>query len=305
MNKYKILYDDKKEVYDDVFVYRVQALKHFSDVKAGDIGGYVQSENNLSQEGDCWIYDDAIAYNNSKIIDNAKVCNKAILADNAIVMEDATVKDEAYIVGNGNILGKAVISEYSYIEDFSVIKDATILGTAEVSNSDIVGNVIVKSGCRVADCYIGTDGWDTHDDGATIKCKIVIEEDSWIKQCEISGYDIIIKGDGLKNEIRGNAKIYCGYLTKSKVYENGLILDDGMCMNIEFPGFIFSGTIYLGDDKKLYHEGESLWDQMIDKDNWENEDIDLNYKILDLVKMIFDTRFDLDIKFPTREEIGI
>ena len=299
MDKYKILYDNKKEVYDDVFIYRIQALKDFSDVKAGDIGGYVQTENNLSQEGNCWIYDDAIVYNNSKIIDNAKVCNKAILADNAIVMEDAIVKDEAYIVGNGNILGKAIVSEYAYIEDFSLIKDATILGTAEISNSEIVGNVIVKSGCRVTDCRISTF------DNTIEKGKVIIEEHSWIKQCEIYGYDIIIKGDGLKNEIRENAKIYCGYLTKSKVCEHGLILDDDMCINIEFPGFMFSGTIYLGDDKQLYHEGESLYEQMIDKDNWENEDIDLNYKILDLVKMVFNTRFDLDIKLPTREEIGI
>ena len=24
-------------------------------VKAGDLGGYIQSENNLSQNGDCWV----------------------------------------------------------------------------------------------------------------------------------------------------------------------------------------------------------------------------------------------------------
>ena len=40
-------------------LYVIIALKDFSDVKAGDVGGFVESEDNLSQVGDCWIYDNA------------------------------------------------------------------------------------------------------------------------------------------------------------------------------------------------------------------------------------------------------
>lgn len=48
-------------------LYRIKALKDFSDVKKGDFGGYVQQESNLSQFGDAWGYgyaqvsDDVIA----------------------------------------------------------------------------------------------------------------------------------------------------------------------------------------------------------------------------------------------------
>ena len=31
------------------------------DVHQGDLGGFVESERNLSQEGSCWIYDNALA----------------------------------------------------------------------------------------------------------------------------------------------------------------------------------------------------------------------------------------------------
>ena len=34
-------------------MYQIRALKTFANVKAGDLGGYVESEHNLSQEGDC------------------------------------------------------------------------------------------------------------------------------------------------------------------------------------------------------------------------------------------------------------
>ena len=48
-------------------LYRIRALKNFKDVEAGDLGGWVSNENNLSQEGWCWIYNEA------KCMDNAKI----------------------------------------------------------------------------------------------------------------------------------------------------------------------------------------------------------------------------------------
>jgi len=44
---------------NDSILYRIRALKDFGDVKKGDIGGYIQSKSNLSQEGNVWIYDAA------------------------------------------------------------------------------------------------------------------------------------------------------------------------------------------------------------------------------------------------------
>ena len=43
-------------------LYRIEALKDFGDVKEGDKGGYVENHSNLSQYGNCWIYDTAKVY---------------------------------------------------------------------------------------------------------------------------------------------------------------------------------------------------------------------------------------------------
>ena len=44
------------------WLHRIRALRDVrEDVRAGDLGGFVQSEENLSQEGSCWIYDNALA----------------------------------------------------------------------------------------------------------------------------------------------------------------------------------------------------------------------------------------------------
>lgn len=46
-------------------LYHIRALKDFSDVKKGDLGGYVEGYHNLTQEGDAWIY--GVASNNIKV----------------------------------------------------------------------------------------------------------------------------------------------------------------------------------------------------------------------------------------------
>lgn len=55
-----------------VIVCRIRALQNFGNratgraVQKGDFGGWVQSEDNLSQEGTCWLFDDAIGCENSR-----------------------------------------------------------------------------------------------------------------------------------------------------------------------------------------------------------------------------------------------
>ena len=40
-------------------LHRIRALKDFANVKAGELGGWIESERNLSHEGNCWVSEDA------------------------------------------------------------------------------------------------------------------------------------------------------------------------------------------------------------------------------------------------------
>ena len=40
-------------------VFRIKALVKFGDVSAGELGGYVEKEENLAQDGNAWVYGDA------------------------------------------------------------------------------------------------------------------------------------------------------------------------------------------------------------------------------------------------------
>ena len=74
-------------------LFRIRAVRDIPrfNVKAGDLGGYVQNSWNLSHEGDCWVGD------------NARVFRDATVSGNARVYGNAQVYDHAHISGNSRV----------------------------------------------------------------------------------------------------------------------------------------------------------------------------------------------------------
>ena len=69
MKKFELTTDSIKR--NGVTLYRIKSLIDFEDVKAGDLGGYVEKEENLSQYGDAWAFDDAQVSGNACVYGNA------------------------------------------------------------------------------------------------------------------------------------------------------------------------------------------------------------------------------------------
>ena len=81
--KYKLTNETKE--WCGYTLHRIRALKDFGDVKAGELGGWIESERNLSQNGDCWIYDNAIVCEYARVFGDAKVCGDARVCEDAKV----------------------------------------------------------------------------------------------------------------------------------------------------------------------------------------------------------------------------
>ena len=95
--KYKLT--DECMQYEGHKLYRIQSLRSFSNVKEGELGGYIESEDNLSHDGMCWVYDEAKVFGNAKVYNNACVYFYAEVFGNAKVCGDAKVyKNGDYIV---------------------------------------------------------------------------------------------------------------------------------------------------------------------------------------------------------------
>ena len=143
--KYELIPSDKQGLY------RIKALKDFGNVKNGDIGGYVEGEKNLSQYGDCWIYDNAKVYDNAEVSDNAQVCGKAKVYGNAYVFGSARVIYEAKICDNAKVCGDAHVYDNAKVcGDAVVCGKAKVYGNAYVfGNARVYGNAYVFGNARV------------------------------------------------------------------------------------------------------------------------------------------------------------
>ena len=142
--KYKLT-DETMTIYGRT-LYRIEALGDFSDVKKGDKGGYIEKEENLSQNSNCWVYDDAMVYGTARVYDNAKVYDYAEVYDkawvygNAKVFNNAQVYCNALVIDNARVYGKAEVYHNARIfGNARIYGNAEIRGDAEIaSNSDYI-----------------------------------------------------------------------------------------------------------------------------------------------------------------------
>jgi hypothetical protein len=72
MKKYELVSDLTTDA-NGKTLYRIRALTSFSDVKAGDLGGWIEKEDCLSQFGDAWVYDDAEVGGDARVSGDARV----------------------------------------------------------------------------------------------------------------------------------------------------------------------------------------------------------------------------------------
>ena len=161
MNKKFILTDETKRYYG-VTLHRIKALKDFGNVKAGDLGGWVEKEENLSCLSDCWIYDEAKVYDSARVVDCARVCGYAMvhgnarINDRALVFDSASVYGNAYVSDNAMVYGRVDVYGSAYIRHNAEIKTAndilwiTGVGSRYATTTvcrDKDGGIVVKCGC--------------------------------------------------------------------------------------------------------------------------------------------------------------
>ena len=60
-------------------LFRIRALTSFGSVQTGDLGGWVEKAENLSQYGNAWVYGDARVYGNARVSGNALVSERSAI----------------------------------------------------------------------------------------------------------------------------------------------------------------------------------------------------------------------------------
>lgn len=99
MKKYEFTGETKTVpfLFKDVTLHRIQAITSFANVVAGELGGWIEKEENLSHKGDAWVS------GNAEVSENAVVRGNAWVRGNAVVSENAEVFSVRHVLAIGPI----------------------------------------------------------------------------------------------------------------------------------------------------------------------------------------------------------
>lgn len=125
-------------------LYQIRALQDFGYMKAGELGGFIESETNLSHRGNCWVAFGAIIYGNANVSDNARIDGGIHLSDNAQIYGNAHICGAGKIWENVKIFGNACIMNiFGY---FKIAGNAEVSGGYITDSVSVVGNAKVRNG---------------------------------------------------------------------------------------------------------------------------------------------------------------
>ena len=114
-----------------VKLFQIKCTKSFKYAKEGDLGGYVEKDENLDQESDAWVSGNARVYGNAQVYGNAEVYGNAQVYGNARVFGNAEVSGDAEVSGNARVYGNARV-----FGNAEVSGDAEVSGNAEIDNNN-------------------------------------------------------------------------------------------------------------------------------------------------------------------------
>ena len=128
-------------------------------MKVGDVGGFVESEWNLSQEGNCWIYDDAKCMDSASVCDNAKMYNRSCMCDNSrmydnsIMFNNSVMYDYSIMYDNSEMYGNSIMFNNTRMYNNSIMCNNSIM----YNNSKMFDNSSLHGNAKISDSAILKD----------------------------------------------------------------------------------------------------------------------------------------------------
>ena len=153
--KYELLQDDTITV-DGNTLYRIRALRDFGNVKAGEVGGYIEHERNLSHAGDCWLYGNSKAYDcarvngGARLYDDAQASGSVLISTHAMMQGNSVAKGNAIIRGMVNIRGNSIIDGCAVLYDHVIVRgNSVVRGDTWLHGNCVIDNGYIPNGDAV------------------------------------------------------------------------------------------------------------------------------------------------------------
>jgi len=140
------LTENTKIIGNGITLFQIKAEKDIERIRVnkGELGGWIEKESNLSQEGDCWvrenaqIFGNACVYGNACVFGNARVYGNAWVFGNACVYENVHIFEYAQVYGYAQIFGNSYVYGHAQIHgSIKVYGDVCIFKTIQAEKEPV------------------------------------------------------------------------------------------------------------------------------------------------------------------------
>lgn len=224
--KYILLENDTKEV-DGRKLYRIKCIRNEKPLVDGLLGGYIESESNLSHNYKCWVGDNACVYGDAVVTGNALVTGKAKVYDKARVVENTIIDCNAKVFGSATIASFAKVTSCAQISGNAFIGGHAIINNAKISGgARVVENAKIYGASSISGYAVITGDADIRDNSeisglAYIGDSAVIESSKVDASARVEGWAHVVK-----SEITGSACVLNCWVGESKISGCTVISND-------------------------------------------------------------------------------
>lgn len=191
----KYVFENEEQKRKQGVVYRIRALVDIPlhGVKAGDLGGFIESDKNLSHQGNAWVADEAVVMGKGGITGDVLVKDTAVvrnstLAGHAVVEGEALV-EECDIEGDSHVFShQAIVKNCTFRgQNIQIVEEArveNVFDSGFATSVIVCGNAMIRNE-NAEDLILTGENISIMGNSQLINCK------------QVTGSDIRVTGDCL------------------------------------------------------------------------------------------------------------
>lgn len=129
---------------------QIRYIRNGNRFEKGQLGGWIETEDNLSHEGYCCVMQEAKVFGHARVLEYARI------------REEAVVKDNAQIKGIADIFGDAIVGADTIVEGKSIIRGYSVVffyadenyGQPNIYGENLIFNCNIEATGSIHNCTI-------------------------------------------------------------------------------------------------------------------------------------------------------
>jgi carbonic anhydrase/acetyltransferase-like protein (isoleucine patch superfamily) len=178
------------------------------------VGGWLESESNLSYTDQCTVDDNAIVSGNSRVLEDARVRGRARIDGAAVISGTADVRGESHVLDDAVVSGCSTLRDTCRVERYARVIDGTISENAHITDqAQVLEGTVSDNACIRHDCVVSHSTV-----GGNVELVYGVEV---LKRARVECGGRIAGKIKIYGRITGNARIDCSHTTGFESYIHG------------------------------------------------------------------------------------